>query len=397
MQDLSPRLSEPATRPGSTTRKTVPAETLNIGYVPLTDAAPLLVASRMGFFHDRGLVVRLTQAPSWASLRDRVAFGLLDGAQMLSPMPIAATLGLGGVQTDLVVAATLGRNGNTITIGESLAHEIEAVSENPIALGNLAANLAINLAAGLRAALVARRATGRPMPVFAVVFAFSSHNYLLRHWLAAAGIDPERDIRLVVVPPPEVADALAQGRIDGFCAGEPWGSRAVDLRVGRIVLATGDIWPNHPEKILAFTSALAARDPGRVAACTAAVLDACRWLDDPANRADAARIVADALPSVPREIIALALDGKYRPVADADPIAAPNLLFHRDGASYPFPSHGAWWLSQMREWRHLPSGTDDGVVSRIWRPDLWNRAAELTGDPIPTHDIAASQPTGPKP
>ena len=389
MQDLSPRCSEPATRPDPTTRNIVLAETLNIGYVPLTDAAPLLVASRIGFFHDRGLAVRLTQAPSWASLRDRVAFGLLDGAQMLSPMPIAATLGLGGVQTDLVVAATLGRNGNTITIGEALSHEIEAASENPIVPGNLAA--------GLHAALTTRRNAGRPMPVFAVVFAFSSHNYLLRHWLAAAGIDPERDIRLVVVPPPEVADALAQGRIDGFCAGEPWGSRAVDLRVGRIVLATGDIWPNHPEKILAFTAALAARDPQRVAACTAAILDACRWLDEPANRAEAARIVADALPSVPREIIALALDGKYRPLGDADPVAAPNLLFHRAGASYPFPSHGAWWLSQMRAWKHLPPGTDPDIVERIWRPDLWNRAAELTGDPIPTHDIADSQPIGPTP
>ena len=391
MQDLSPRTSEQAVQPDLATHRTVAidAATLNIGYVPLTDAAPLLVASRMGFFHDRGLVVRLTQAPSWASLRDRVAFGLLDGAQMLSPMPIAATLGLGGVQTDLVVAATLGRNGNTITIGEALSHEIEAASENPILPGNLAT--------GLRAALMARRAAGRPRPAFAVVFAFSSHNYLLRHWLTAAGIDPEHDVRLVVVPPPEVADALAQGRIDGFCAGEPWGSRAVDLRVGRIVLATGEIWPDHPEKILAFTAALAARDPGRVAACTAAILDACRWLDDPANRDGAARIVADALPSVPREIIALALDGKYRAVADADPIAAPSLLFHRGGASYPFPSHGAWWLSQMRKWRHLPPDTDDGVVSRIWRPDLWNRAAELTGDPTPTHDIAASQPIGPTP
>ena len=318
------------------------AATLNIGYVKLTDAAPLLVADQMGFFRDHGLAVRLHQAPSWASLRDRVAFGLLDGAQMLSPMPIAATLGLGGVQTDLVVAATIGRNGNTITVSDALAHEIAAGLKTPIVAGNVAA--------GLRGALTARRDAGRPMAVFAVVFAFSSHNYLLRHWLAAAGIDPERDIRLVVVPPSEVADALAQGRIDGFCAGEPWGSRAVDLRVGRIVLATGDIWPNHPEKILAFTASLAAHDPARAAVCTAAILTACRWLDEPGNRGEAARIVADALPSVSREIVALALDGQYRPQPDAAAVRAPKLLFHRNGASYPFPSHGAWWLSPMRQW-----------------------------------------------
>ncbi len=257
-------------------------------------------------------------------------------------------------------------------------------------------------ATALARALAARRAAGRPVPVLAVVFPFSSHNYLLRHWLAEAGIDPEHDIRLVVVPPPRIADALAAGAIDGFCAGEPWGSRAVDLRVGRIALTSGHIWPNHPEKVLAFTAARAAQDPDRIAACVAAVIAAGAWLDAPENRAEGAHILSHALPTVPEEVIALALNGMLLPVQDAAPLASPGLIFHRGGASYPFPAHGAWWVSQMRRWGHLPEGTQAGITDRIWRPDLWrpdlwrpdlwHRAAALTGEPIPTTDIATTPP-----
>lgn len=356
----------------SNASQTTGAETMRLGYVPLTDAAPLLIAQEKGFFRRHGLGVTLEPSASWASLRDRLAFGVLDGAQMLSPMPIAATLGLGGVQTDLIVAATLGRNGNTITISEGLAAEIAD-------------------AGGLSGALSARRNARRSVPVLAVVFPFSSHNYLLRHWLAEAGIDPDHDIRLVVIPPPQVADALADGAIDGFCAGEPWGSRAVDLRVGRIVLTTGDIWLNHPEKVLAFTAGCVARDPDRLVACVAAVISASSWLDAPENGAEAAHILARALPTVPKQVIALALNGLILAAPDSAPRPSPKLIFQRDGASYPFPEHGVWWLSQMRRWGHAPFDIGLGV-SRIWRPDLWRRAAALTGEAVPTFDIAPTPP-----
>ena len=362
--------------------QTADASVLSLGYVPLTDAAPLLIAEAKGFFRQQGLTVSLSPAASWASLRDRIAFGLLDGAQMLSLMPIAATLGLGGVQTDLIVAATLGRNGNTITLGNPLAEEVAAASPlmdtNPLP------------AAALVPVLAARRAAGRPAPVLAIVYPFSSHNYLLRHWLAEAGIDPERDVRLVVVPPPGIADALADGSIDGFCAGEPWGSRAVDLRVGRIALTTGDIWPNHPEKTLAFTAARAAREPASVTACVAAVIRAGAWLDAPENQHEAAHILTRAMPSVPEEVIGLGLRGLLRRHPDSDPIQAPGLIFQRDGASYPFPAHGAWWLSQMRRWGHVPKETDETIIGRIWRPDIWRQAAALTGEAVPLTDCAVT-------
>ena len=358
------------------------ADTLRLGYVPLTDAAPLLIAQVKGFFRRQGVAVSLTPVASWAGLRDRIAFGLLDGAQMLSPMPIAASLGLGGVRTDLVVAATLGRNGNTITFGDALAGDIAA------ALGPVSPNAAgaAEVGKALARVLAARRAAGLASPVLAIVFPFSSHNYLMRHWLAEAGIDPERDIRLVVVPPPQVADALAAGAIDGFCAGEPWGSRAVDLRVGRILLATGDIWPNHPEKVLALT-ARAAADSERAAAAVGAVIAAGAWLDQPENRAEASHILAHALPSVPEEVVGLALNGLLLAAPDSALIAAPKLIFSHGGASYPFPAHGAWWLGQMRRWGHVPEATDETIIDRIWCPELWRKAAALVGEPVPAADI----------
>ena len=368
-------------------------DVLRLGYVKLTDAAPLLIAREKGFFRQQGLTVSLTPAASWASLRDQVAFGMLDGAQMLSPMPIAAMLGLGGVRIDLRVLATLGRNGNTVTLSNTLAAEIAAqLPKSPLPPGAAA------LGQALAQALANRRAEGRHVPVLAVVFPFSSHNYLLRHWLAASGINPDHDIRLVVVPPQRVADALAAGAIDGFCAGEPWGSRAVDLGVGKIVLATGDIWMNHPEKVLALTSR-AAQDTNRTVATVAAVMAAGAWLDQPENRAETAHILAHALPTVPKEMIALVLHGLIvaTPNSDSEPRtrqeSGPAMIFHRDGASYPFPAHGAWWLGQMRRWGHVADDTDATIIGRIWCPEIWRRAAALSGQTAPAIDIAPSGPT----
>ena len=333
-----------------------------IGYVPLTDAAPLVVAQAMGWFAGQGLAVELVQCASWAALRDRVAFGLLDAAQMLSPMPIAAALGLGGVGADLVVGATLGRNGNTVTLSEELAAAVA------LETGGLARPLP---ASALAAALRGRHRKA----VFAVVFAFSSHNYLLRHWLAGAGIDPDRDLHMVVVPPPLVAEELAAGRIDGFCAGAPWGSRAVDLRVGRVALTTAEIWLDHPEKVLAFTATMARR--GDVAArVIAAVMQAARWLDEPANRTAAARLLhAVALPEVPAPIIALGLGQQlvYAPDEAARAVRGP--VFFAGDATRPDPAHGQWWLREMRRWGHVPAGGRD-PVPEIWQPALWQAAAD---------------------
>ena len=215
--------------------------------------------------------------------------------------------------------------------------------------------------------------------MIAVVFPYSSHNYLLRHWLAEAGIDPDEDLHLVVAPPPRVAEMLASREIDGFCAGEPWGSRAVDLRVGRIALTTGDIWPGHPEKVLAFATSC---PDGMAVAAIAAVIEAGRWIDDPANHRDAAEMLHDAaMPGVPALLIAAGLAGRISLAADEAPSRVPAPRFFADDASYPDPAHGAWWRDAMRRWGHAPemASTHDDPVARLWRPDLWHQAIARLG------------------
>ena len=339
---------------------------LSLGYVPLTDAAPLLVAAAKGVFRAHGVSVALAPAGSWSALRDRVAVGAWDGAQMLGPMPLACHFGLGGVTADVVVTATLGRNGNMLVLGHRLMAELGEV-DWPLS------------AAALGPVLLARRDAGRPA-VLAVVFPYSSHNYLLRHWLEAAGIDPDHDVRLVVLPPSALPDALADDAIDGFCAGEPWGSRAVDLDVGRIVLGSAQIWPGHPEKVLAFSAAALARDPAPALAATAAIIAATAWLAEPGNIPEAVDILhRTALPNVPAAVIALALRGQVIRAAGEAPTALPGAILHSAAATIPDPAHAAWWLAAMRSWGHAPRG--EQAATALWRPDLWQRAAAQSGLP----------------
>jgi len=343
---------------------------MRIGYVPLLDAAPLVVADALGFFAEAGLRATLSAERAWATIRDKLAFGALDAAHLLAPMAVAAALGLGGIRRRLAVTANLARNGNTVTLSPALAGAAEGG--------------AAPLPAAAFAAAVHRRAEdGLPPPTLAVVFAFSSHNYLLRHWLAAGGLDPDADLRVVAVPPPQVARALAEGAIEGFCAGEPWGSQAVALGAGRIALATADIWPGHPEKLLAFAEGLVEHRGEAVIAATAAVIRAQAWLTDPANaEAAAALLHARVFPDLAPETVARALAG-------------PAAL-HFAPASCPFPEEAGWWFAAMRRWGHLPRTTPREAALGAWRPDLWAAAAASLGEALsPPPPPAPFQPEEP--
>ena len=273
------------------------------------------------------------------------------------------------MQVDLAVTAVAGRNGNTLVFGHGLLAECADLTWplDPAALGT---------------ALATRRAAGRPRPVLAVVFPYSSHNYLLRHFLAQGDIDPDHDVELIVLPPSALPEALAEGTIDGFCAGEPWGSRAVDLQVGRIVLSTSSIWPNHPEKLLAFRADAVARDPGPAVAVTAALIQATAWLADPANADKAATILhRTALPGVPASVIALALRGELLLGAGEPPIQVPGAIRFAAAATRPAARHFGWMTDAMRRWGHVPAV---GVADPS-RPDLWQRAASQAELPdLPT-------------
>ncbi|WP_165839030.1 CmpA/NrtA family ABC transporter substrate-binding protein [Roseicella frigidaeris] len=329
--------------------------TLRLGLVQLTDAAPVLVAEELGLFDAVGLRVTLSAEGAWAAVRDKLAFGALDAAQLLGPMPIALAAGLDGVRSQVTVGAGLGANGNTLTLSLPLAE----------AIGRFTRPLP---AASFAAALRRRAAAGRPVTL-GVVFPYSSHNYLLRWWLASGGLDPDRDLRLVTVPPPLCAGRLAEGAIDGFCAGEPWGSHAVERGLGTIALSSGDIWPNHPEKVLAFAAGYAARDPESAIACTAAIIAAARWLDAPENQAEAVHILQRRLfPALGAREIAAAFEGTAEGWLQAAPLRFRT-------ATLPRREQAAWWLRQMRRWGHVPAGLTEATALSPWRQDLWRAAA----------------------
>jgi ABC-type nitrate/sulfonate/bicarbonate transport system substrate-binding protein len=350
---------------------------LRLGYVPLTDAAPLVVADALGLFADAGVRVALTAERSWATLRDKLAFGAIDGAQLLAPMPVALACGAGGLKRRLDVTLRLGRNGNAVV----LSHALSAAAGNagaPLPPGSFAA------------ALLARAEEGLPPPTIAVVYPFSAHNYLLRHWLAAGGIDPDHDIRLVVVPPQQSVRALAEGAIEGFCAGEPWGSHAVAVGAGRFALSTGDIWPDHPEKVLAFAEGLATRDAESVVAATAATIVAQRWLANPANRPAAVALLAERVfPALAPSSIAAALDG----VVAAPPGGMPLRLAYPlrfDPDVPPSAETATRWFAEMRRWGHLCASAAQDAARACWRADLWHRAT-LRAGPAATACIPTDQ------
>ena len=345
----------------------MPDRILRIGYVPLTDAAPLLVADSLGLFRQHGARVALSEESAWSALRDRVAHGMLDGAHMLAPMPIALACGLSGVRAAVSVGAGIGRNGNTLTLSLRMAEEAGLDPDG------------VPLSAEAFATVVrGRAAAGRPPVRLAAVFPFSSHHYLLRHWLASGGLDPDRDLRLMVVPPPRTARALAQDEIDGFCAGEPWGSHAAALGLGRVALTGGDIWPDHPEKVLAFRTGL---PEAQAVAVTAAVIAAARWLDDPMNRDDTLRLMRERVfPGMAAETLRLALNGET-PTAEGTRLLPAPMRFRE--ATLARPEAAAWYLGQMRRWGHVPASVTEAEALSAFGDATWHAAAALLGEAEP--------------
>ncbi|MEC9363732.1 MAG: CmpA/NrtA family ABC transporter substrate-binding protein [Sinimarinibacterium flocculans] len=346
---------------------------LRLGVIPLVDAAPLIVARDRGFFAKQGLEVEVSVEASWASVRDKVATGLLDGAQMLAPMPLAATLGIDGIGVPMVTAMTLNLNGNSIAVSESLYRELQLREREPLSAGR-----------ALKGLLLRDRIIGRRQRAFAHVFPFSTHHYVLRYWLAACGIDPDRDVRLEVIPPPLMVQHLSDGRIDGFCVGAPWGAAAEAAGVGYRVVNTFQIWNNAPEKVLGVTRAWAAAHPRTHRALIAALIDACRWLDMPGNRAEGAQILIDSgAVDAPPATIRTALEVP----SAGDSFFGTGLVFHRHAANFPWLSHAMWFVEQMRRWGQIDTAIDAAdIAAQVYRPQVCREAAAMVGVPCPQTD-----------
>jgi len=354
---------------------------LSLGFIPLTDCAPLVAAQEKGFFREQGLRVSLSRESSWANIRDKVSVGMLDGAQMLAGMPLAAACGL-EVSAPLVTALNLDLNGNAITVSHTLYRELLDTKEPAL-------TTPLGSARALKQMIEERRATGDKPLVFAMVSPVSSHNYLLRYWMATAGIDPDRDLSLTVVPPPHMVNYLRAGVISGFCVGEPWNTEAVQTGLGRTLVTSYDLWNNHPEKVLGVTRGWAAAHPNTHQALLRALLQAGAWLDRPDNRREICALLSQGrYVNCPEEVLAQSMTGTFRYAADAEPLARPDFnVFHRYAAGFPWCSHALWLLTQMVRWRQLRKPIKLAALAEsVYRPDLYRQAAAALGLEAPVRD-----------
>jgi ABC-type nitrate/sulfonate/bicarbonate transport system substrate-binding protein len=340
-----------------------------IGYIPIIDCAPVILADQLGAFERQGLEVEIQREVSWANVRDKLALGVLDAAHILAPLPLAITLGIDSVTVPLVNVMTLEVNGNALTLSNALWQEIEEAAPELAATRPLDARAV--------AAVVRKRvAAGRPQIVLASVFPYSVQNYMVRLWLSSGGLDPDRDVRLTIVPPPHTVAHLSGGVIDGYCVGEPWTQQAQAQGIGRIALTGPDIWKGMPEKVLGTTEAFAKKNPNTVKALIKALLEACQWLDDPANRGEAARALSSPrFLNTPAEVMARTLE-------------LPDFhVFHRDHANFPWRSHADWFLGQMVRWGQASPDIDIAATAdRVYRTDVFRAAASELGIACPATD-----------
>lgn len=356
---------------------------LVIGFIPLLDCASLVVAAERGFAAEERLDLRLVRESSWANIRDRVMVGHFDAAHMLAPMTIAATLGIGHIKMPVIAPMSLGLGGNTITVSLPLW---EQMVQEGAAAGDFTRAQGI----ALKRVITARERAHLGPLTFGMVYPFSCHNYELRYWLAAAGIDPDRDVRLVVIPPPFLVDAMRAGQIDGFCVGEPWNSVAVGAGVGAIVAPTTALWPLSPEKVLGCRADWAERYPEQLASLLRALYRASVWVERPENHTELAKLLSQPrYVGVSSELLHRALTNRLALLPGAEPTALPDFYVPaRHAATFPWVSHALWLYAQMVRWRQIEFSVEHtAAVRTTYRPDLYRAALASLDVDIPQTDM----------
>jgi two-component system, oxyanion-binding sensor len=322
-------------------------ENLRIGFIPLVDATALLVAVDHGFAAAEGLDVELVREVSWSNVRDKLNIGLFDAAHLLTPVAIASSLGIGHVRVPLVVPFNLGVNGNAITVSPRLFAALWDASDGDLADPKVSAR-------ALARVVSERKLRGFEPLTFGMTFPFSNHNYQLRYWMAAGGIDPDEDVRLVVLPPPYMVESLASGHVDGFCVGAPWNSTAVDLGVGNILHFGCEITARVSEKVLALRRRWAEENPDTVVRLVRAVANASRFAANADNRQHVAQIVAERIETSP-ELVVRTLAGNLKVTPDGTVRKNNAYIAVGDSdANRPDPVHAAWAYAQIVRWGQAP-------------------------------------------
>lgn len=347
---------------------------LKIGFIPLTDCAALVIAKEKGFFAKHGLNVELSKEASWANVRDKMTVGELDASHMLAAMPIASTLGVGSSQKDMVALMALGQNGDAITVSNKMYDAMMAA--DPIATKK-------GSAVAFKKVITAKT---MGVPEFGMTFPTGTHNYHLRFWMAAGGVDPDTDVALKVVPPPQMVANMTAGNIDGFCVGEPWGQRAVMGNIGKVVITGNQIWENGPEKVLGVQKEFADKYPETTKQMIEAVIEAGVWLDASwDNRKEASAILSSkSYVNAPKDVIDNSMTGTYMFTNGVNTPMPQFNAFGKRQALYPYYTHGLWQVSQMVRWGQLDHAIDmKKTVESVYRPDLFAAAAKEVSYALP--------------
>jgi nitrate/nitrite transport system substrate-binding protein len=385
-------------------------EELKLGFIKLTDMAPLAIAYEKGFFEDEGLYVTLEAQANWKVLLDRVIDGELDGAHMLAGQPLAATIGF-GTGAHIITAFSMDLNGNGITVSNAIWEQMKA----HIPLGDDGKPVHPIKADYLKPVVDQYKSQGKPFNM-GMVFPVSTHNYELRYWLAAGGIHPgfyapqsgditgqlKGDVLLSVTPPPQMPATLEAGTIYGYCVGEPWNQQAVFKGIGVPVITDYEIWKDNPEKVFGVTNEWAEANPNTHKALVKALIRAAIWLDenDNANRKEAVEILARSeYVGADAEVIANSMTGtfEYEP---GDKREVPDFnVFFRYFATYPYYSDAIWYLTQMRRWGQIAEQKPDAwyfeTAEKVYRPDIYKAAAqELIDDGLAAKEDFPSDSDG---
>src|SRR5918996_5301224 len=336
---------------------------IRIGIIALTDNSSIVMAHELGLFKKYGIDSTISKEASWAVIRDRLTLGENQATHMLFGMPFASTMGLlGSPKKPMIIPFVLNRNGQAITLKKELAAK------------------GIKTPQAIKSLVDEAKKAGTPM-TFAMTFPPGTHAMWTRYWLGAGGINPDKDVTLITIPPPQMVANMKVGKMDGFCVGEPWNARAVADGIGFTTINTQDIWKDHPEKVCAFTAEFADKNPRTVKAVLKALHEASVWLDKLENRPEQCEIVSrPAYINCPKDLILGRMQGKYD-FGDGRTLQDPDyMIFSGRNCNYPQPKYAVWWLTQFRRWGMVQGAPDyAGVATQVMRPDIYEEAMKEIG------------------
>ncbi len=344
---------------------------VRIGIIALTDCSSIVMAHELGLFKKHGIESTISKEASWAVIRDRLTLGENQATHLLLGIPYASTMGLlGSPVKPMVIPMYLNRNGQAITLTKAL---LDKGVRTPQQLKPLA---------------LEAKAKGTPM-TFAMTYPPGTHAMWMRYWLGAGGINPDRDVTLITIPPAQMVANMKVGKMDGYCVGEPWGARAIVDGIGFTAITTQQIWKDHPEKVLGFTEEFASKNPRTVKAVMRAVLEASQWNDKLENRTRMAEVVGQPqYVNAAKEVILGRILGDYDYGDGRKEKDKYYMTFFDRQTNFPLKSHGVWWLTQFRRWGMVKEAPDyKGIVERVHRPDIFREVAKEMGVETPREDM----------